>query len=122
VSLTILALVREQLPLLDSGALLLCILIIYVASGFILFAIVNLGETSIRIRMLGKLMKKPHGLTKDDLIADYDDSTLINVRLQRLKDKRQISYVNGVYYAKPSLMFLAASVVRLLKTIIYGHY
>jgi hypothetical protein len=120
VSITLWALSGDQLATLESGALFLCVTIIYLASSFILFAIVNLGETSLRIRMLDKLMDKPLGLTKDDLIADYDDSALINVRLQRLKDKGQVTFVNGVFYAKPSLLFLAASVVRLLKTIIYG--
>ena len=120
VSIAVWALAGEQLPLMEAGALFLCVTIIYIASGFILFAIVNLGETSLRIRMLSRLMDKPFGLTKDKLIADYNDSTMINVRLHRLKDHGQVRFVNGIYYAKPSLLFLAVRAVRLLKVILYG--
>ena len=113
------ALAGAQLPVLEAGALLISVLIVYFGAGFIIFAVINLGETSLRIRLLGKLIENPTGLTEDDLVADYDDSTLIDVRLQRLKVKQQVRFADGIYRQKPSLLFFAAAVVRTLKATIY---
>jgi hypothetical protein len=119
-SLALWALVGEHSSILESGALFLCVTIIYVAAGIIIFAVINLGETSLRIRMLGKLMDSPSGMSRNDLVADYDDRALLDIRLRRLREKGQARFVDGTYYPKPSLLFFAASVVRLLKAIIYG--
>jgi hypothetical protein len=96
------------------------VFIVYSVAGLVLFAIVNLGETSLRIRMMRMLLATPGGVKRDDLISAYDDRALIAVRLQRLQDKAQARVSGGVYYSRPSFLFVAAGGVRLLKRIIYG--
>jgi hypothetical protein len=95
-------------------------LIVYGAVGLVLFALINLGETSLRIRMLWHLMDAPAGLTEADLLNIYDDTALIAIRLKRIKDNHQTGFTEGVYYPRRSLLFVAASVVRLLKRLIFG--
>jgi hypothetical protein len=93
---------------------------VYFGASFVLFAIVNLGETSLRIRMMRMLLESPRGITRDELLAAYDDRALIAVRLQRLRDNRQARVVDDIYYSRPSFLFFAYSGIRLLQRIVYG--
>jgi hypothetical protein len=109
-----------DLPALDRFGLTVSVLLVYCAASFVLFAIVNLGETSLRIRMMRVLLDNPAGILREDLIASYDDRALITVRLQRLHDNSQARVVDGVYYSRPSFLFFGAAVIRLLQRIVYG--
>jgi hypothetical protein len=109
-----------ELPASDALGLAASVVIIYFAAGFVLFAIVNLGETSLRIRMMRMLLDSPGGITRDELLASYDDRALIAVRLQRLRDNRQARVVDEIYYSRPSFLFFACSGIRLLQRIVYG--
>jgi hypothetical protein len=104
----------------DAFALAVSVFIVYSAAGLALFAIVNLGETSLRIRMMRMLLDTPGGVNRDDLILAYDDRALISVRLQRLQEKAQARVCDGIYYPRLSFLFVAAAGVRMLKRIIYG--
>jgi hypothetical protein len=104
----------------DALALIASVLTIYSAAGFALFAIVNLGETSLRIRMMRVLLDSPHGVRRGELVANYDDRALISVRLQRLREKMQVRFLDGIYYSRPSFLFLTAAGVQMLKRVLYG--
>ena len=104
----------------DAFALVASVFIVYSVAGLVLFAIVNLGETSLRIRMMRMLLDTPGGVKRDDLIAAYDDQALISVRLQRIQEKAQARVCDGIYYPRPSFLFVAAAGVRMLKRIVYG--
>ena len=114
------ALSGADLSVLDRLGLVSSVLLVYFAGSFVLFAIVNLGETSLRIRMMRSLMDNPAGLSREDLIASYDDRALITVRLQRLQDNTQARVVDGIYYSRPSFFFFGAAGIRLLQWIVYG--
>ena len=114
------ALSMADLPTLDRLGLMASVLIVYCAGSFVLFAIVNLGETSLRIRMMRVLLENPAGISRQDLIASYDDRALITVRLQRLQDNTQARVVDAVYYSRPSFFFFGAAAIRLLQRIVYG--
>jgi hypothetical protein len=114
------ALSMADLPTFDALGLAASVLIVYSAAGFVLFAIVNLGETSLRIRMMRALLDNPDGITRDELLASYDDQALIAVRLQRLRDNTQARVVDGTYYSRPSFLFFAAAGIRLLQRMLYG--
>jgi hypothetical protein len=120
-SLALWVLIGERSSVLEVGSLFLCIMIVYIASGIIIFALINLGETSLRIRMLGKLIDSPLGVSRNELVADYDDRALLDIRLRRLREKGQAKFVDGAYYSRRSLLFFAASAIRLLKAILYGN-
>ena len=68
--------------------------------GIVIFAVINLGETSLRIRMLGKLMDSPSGMSRNDLVTDYNDRALLDIRLRRLREKGQAKFVDGTYYSR----------------------
>jgi hypothetical protein len=121
-AMTIFALLAAAPSPLDALALSASILIIYSAAGFALFAIANLGETSLRIRLMRTLLENPEGVPRDRLMASYDESALVAIRLERLQDKAQARVADGVFYSRPSSLFFVAFGIRGLKRIIYGRY
>src|SRR5438105_4588052 len=54
---------------LDALALAASVLFVYGAAGLVLFAIINLGETSLRIRMMRLLLDAPVGVKREELVA-----------------------------------------------------
>lgn len=116
------ALSLGDVAMLDALALAAGVLFVYGAAGLVLFALINLGETSLRIRMMRLLLDAPTGITRQQLAADFDDRALVAIRLRRLQDKAQARVVDGVYFAWPSFLFTVAAVVRLLKRVIYGRW
>jgi hypothetical protein len=58
------------------------------------------------------------GLSREELIASYDDRALITVRLQRLQEYAG-ACCRWRYYSRPSF-FLGFAVIRLLQRIVYG--
>jgi hypothetical protein len=114
------ALAMADLSASDAIGLSASAFVVYLTGSFALFAIVNLGETSLRIRMMRMLLDNPDGIARDDLIASYDDRALIRVRLQRLRDNVQARVVDDIYYSRPSFMFFGAAGIRLLQRIVYG--
>ena len=119
-AMTLFALRLDDAPIPDALALAASVLFVYGAAGLVLFALINLGETSLRIRMMRLLLDRPEGIPRDQLIGGYDDQALVIVRLERLKDKAQARVVDGTYYSRPSFLFFAAAAVRLLKRVVYG--
>jgi hypothetical protein len=119
-ALTLFALRLAEVTALDACALSASVLFVYGAAGLVLFALINLGETSLRIRMMRRLLDTPGGMRREELVAGYDDRALVAVRLQRLQEKAQARVVDGTYYPRPSFLFTAAAIVRLLKRIVYG--
>lgn len=115
-----LALSEAHLPTGDTIGLAASALVVYCAAGFVLFALVNLGETSLRIRMMRVLLDNPAGIMREELMASYDDRALIAIRLQRLQDNMQARVVDEIYYSRPSLFFFGAGCIRLLQRIVYG--
>jgi|FEC22Drversion2_1045045.scaffolds.fasta_scaffold00873_7 hypothetical protein len=109
-----------EVALFDGIALGTSVLLIYGAAGLVMFALINLGETSLRIRMMKLLREAREDITREQLIADYDDAALVAVRLKRLEDKAQARVVADVFFPRRSLLFMASAMVRLMKRIVYG--
>ena len=106
---------------LDGAALFATVIIIYGAASLVIFALINLGETSLRIKMLSMIIETPNGISMAELLQKIDEKELISVRLERLRTKRQARFTEGMYYPRISFLFLAASLVRALKLLIFGH-
>ena len=107
--------------MLNGAALFATVIIIYGAASLVIFALINLGETSLRIKMLSMIIESPNGISMAELLQRNDEKELISVRLGRLRTKRQARFAEGIYYPRISFLFLAASLVRALKLLIFGH-
>jgi hypothetical protein len=86
--------------------------ITYAMLGYCYFHFVNLGETARRVRIARELWDSKTGLSMDELIKCYSTSNIINYRLQRLINNKQIVDRNGSYHiAKPTILWMAKLLV-----------
>jgi len=115
-----LALFLSPPTIVDGCALALSVFVIYGAAGMTYFSLINLGETSLRIRMLQLLLDSPNGLTLPEILAIYDDKKLIATRLRRMAENRRAILIDGVVYPRRSVLFAASWVLELLKRLLYG--
>ncbi len=111
---------RGQFTPIDGLGLLVAVGAIYTNAAFLAFAIVNLGETSLRIRMIRTLLANPQGVDRDALAAEYDDRSLVAVRLERLRTQGQARVDDDTFYSRVSIMFVGAAIIRIAKRVVYG--
>lgn len=104
----------------DSLAIVAAVFIVYGAGSFVLFAIINLGETSLRIRILQLLVEVPDGLTLAQVLNRYNDAKLREVRVERLLNNRQVSVIDGRLYSRRTPLFFAYVGIELLRHLVYG--
>jgi hypothetical protein len=110
----------SPLVLFDALALAVVVLVVYGAAGFAYFAFVNLGETSLRIRMLQLVADAPRGLTVADILAVYNDRDLFAIRLGRMAENDQALIIGDRFYPRRSVLFTASVVLEFLKRLLYG--
>jgi hypothetical protein len=106
--------------LLDGVGLAVSALAVYLSASFVLFALVNLGQTSLRVRMIGHLVENPDGLSPGELLKLHPETVLIEVRIRKMKDSGWIRVVEGRFYPKLSAVSLAAAGMSLLKWMLYA--
>jgi hypothetical protein len=83
--------------------------VIYSASAFLYFSFFNIGETSVRIRILRELAQAPSGLSAEELIEKYSVQTMINARIERMLANGEMLLRGGRYYysGHPKFLILA---------------
>ena len=84
------------------------------------FHFVNIGETSLRIRVLGELQESGRAMSFIELSSVYNPRMIVEARLARLRQSGEIGERAGQYsVAKPKLL-LVAKVIRFLRLILHG--
>jgi hypothetical protein len=119
VALAIALFIHAQ-PMLDKLALSASVLLIYSAAGFVSFAVINLGETSLRIRMMRLILENPDGLTTAEILTRYNDALTLSVRLRRMVDNRQVTVSGEALFPRQSVLILAVGGIWFLKWLTYG--
>jgi hypothetical protein len=95
-------------------------LIMYGCFSAIYFTVINMGETSRRIRLLRELYDSSQGLIKEQILAKYNAAEVIDRRMRRLLTNRQIIVREERYYVgRPAMLFISKTVI-LLKILITG--
>jgi len=88
--------------------------ITYLALGYGYFHFVNLGETARRVRIMRELWESENGLSINELLERYSASEILNMRLQRMINNRQIVLRNGRYYiGRPVMLYMAKTIVMM---------
>lgn len=81
---------------------------IYVCLSYCYFNFVQLGQTSIRIRMYTEIALRPAGVMISEIEGEYDETALIEVRLQRLIESGDITVRGSTYLiGRKRLLFVA---------------
>ena len=95
-------------------------IIIYLALYNGYFHFLNMGETARRIRILMELMISKDGLSLDEIFNHYNAQEIINRRLDRLIETKQIIKRDNKYYINNSTMLFIAKSIDMLKLILLG--
>ena len=88
-------------------------------SGHVYFHIFNMSETARRIRILIQIRKS--GSVAPDAFEreNYSPEEMVKIRLQRLVELQQISESRGVYKTRPSILLVAAMILKAYETILF---
>lgn len=93
---------------------------LYAALSYCFFNFVNLGQSSIRIRLYDEIGQHPGGIAIADIVREYDEPALMRMRLQRLTESGDIVEKNGRYFVGRKRFVGIAKVIFALKTFILG--
>jgi hypothetical protein len=111
---------RHSLVLKENLGSIITNVIAYTAFGYGYFHFINMGETARRIRILRELYASKKGLTQAEILSRYSYVEIINRRIERLVNKKQIISDQGKYYINKPLMLLIAKIIVITKQIVFG--
>jgi hypothetical protein len=83
----------------------------YFALSYCYFNFVNLGQSSIRIRIYSEIAASPEGLSVQDLEKDYNEKALMAMRLRRLAESGDIVKRDGRFFVGRQRIVLVARIV-----------
>ena len=105
----------------DSVAMALLVnLPTYLALSYCYYSFVQLGQTSIRLRMYSEIASRATGVTLEEMEQEYDESALTNMRLQRLIESGDILEKDGRYFIGRRRLLLVVHIILAAKHILLG--
>jgi hypothetical protein len=97
----------------------ICNFFYYSVIAFCYFCLVNLTDTSVRIRILQELQKKANtGLSQSQILKIYNTDNIIGIRLEKLVSSGQIVKKENRYYHNKDRLVLVAYFFECLKFIL----
>lgn len=120
VTLTLVGCSRLTLPSRDVVAYLVLNIVAYLALSFDYFSFVNLGLTSLRIRMLREIQAAGGSLAGERLGRLYDDRGLTNLRIDRLVSGRHLVLQDGRLYSQKGVFLAIAMLFDWLRWFVVG--
>jgi len=113
--------VREAGWSLDAALKILVVnTITYGSLGYCYFNFVNLGQSSIRIRLYAEIAATGNGISIKELSRDYDEQALMKMRLQRLRESGDVVEKEGRYHVGRNRLVLIGAVIFAAKRFILG--
>jgi hypothetical protein len=94
--------------------------LIYLAFCYVYFHWNNMGETARRVRLLRELHDAPQGLTDAELQTRYPAQEIVEHRLRRLIEARQIAERDSRLFLTSTAVLRSARLVGLAKWLIVG--
>jgi hypothetical protein len=92
----------------------------YAALGWGYFHFVNMGIASLRIRMLRELVDAGGRLDREHLLAGYNTSAVVELRITRLTSGGHFVVRDGRYFRGKLKFLLAARCFDLLRRVLFG--
>jgi hypothetical protein len=93
---------------------------IYVCLAYCYYSFVQLGQTSIRIRLYAEIASSPHGLDAEDVAREYSDDSLVAVRIHRLVESGDLIDRNGAFFIGRSRLPLIGYILFAAKRFLLG--
>jgi len=92
----------------------------YAALSVCYFAVANLGQTSLRVRLYAELLAAPDGMNVQEIERLYDTETFVALRLQRLIEGGDIIERDGGYFVARKRLLRFADLMVAAKLILLG--
>jgi hypothetical protein len=92
----------------------------YLALSYCYYHFVQLGQTSIRIRIYMEIASSPQGLTIEELAGRYDGNVLLQMRLKRLIESRDITQREGRFFVGRSRFVRVAAMIYAARRLVLG--
>jgi hypothetical protein len=93
---------------------------IYLALSYCFYNFVQLGQTSIRIRIYSEIAARPGGINVEQMRREYDDKALTEGRLRRLIESGDIVEREGRYYVGRNRLVGISTVIFGAKRFLLG--
>lgn len=90
----------------------------YLCLSFGLFAYANLGEASLRIRLLQELADEPEGLSWSVIGKNYSERNIFAKRMERLIAANQVFKKDGRFFLRGKALPVLAKVMTFMKLIL----
>lgn len=92
----------------------------YLALSYCAYNFVQLGQTSIRIRIYSEIAAKPSGVSVEEITREYDDEALMRGRLRRLLESGDLVERNGRYFLGRKRFLFVSHILFAAKRILLG--
>jgi hypothetical protein len=92
--------------------------VVYICFSYVFFHWNNMGETGRRVRLAIELRNAPDGLTRAELVARYGHREIVDRRLGRLIESRQIEEIGSRYHVRNLSVLAMARIIALLKLVL----
>jgi hypothetical protein len=92
----------------------------YVALSYCFFNFINLGQSSIRIRLYSEIAAAPGGVSVEQMTREYNEDALMHARLQRLTESGDIVERDGRYFVGRRRLVPVSAIIFGLKAFILG--
>ena len=95
--------------------------IFYSAMAFFYFSFVNIGESSVRIRILREISDSQNGVSQAELLRRYNVDHMIQARIERfLSSGEMVLRKDRYYYSGKPKMLLVAKTCQKIKKLLLG--
>jgi hypothetical protein len=92
----------------------------YLALSYCYYSFVQLGQTSIRLRLYSEIASRESGVTIEEMEREYEQSSLTHMRLQRLIESGDIVEKDGRYLIGRRKLLLVANIIFAAKHLLLG--
>jgi len=93
---------------------------IYICLAYCYYSFIQLGQTSIRIRLYAEIASKQDGLSAEEVAKEYSDDSLIAVRIQRLVESGDLIDRNGAFFIGRRRLPLIGDILFAAKRFLLG--
>ena len=101
-------------------ALTVADVVLFTVASYCWFHYVNIGEASVRIRILREIAEAGCDLSREEVLSRYNAQTILESRLERLVQSGQLKECESRYFlGKPRLIHVAR-IFDFLKLIVLG--
>jgi len=93
---------------------------IYICLSYCFYNFVQLGQTSIRIRLYAEIASTPDGLCVEEVVREYSDDSLVAVRIHRLVESGDLKDQNGAFFIGRGRLPLIGNILFAAKRFLLG--